>query len=86
MRLSVSESAAQDELPVNGKITGAADNSRRARSWMRRAGVIGFLFFLLKGLAWLALGAWALVAADCGEAGALSSRAHEGESSHGQSQ
>jgi len=26
--------------------------------WFRRIGLWGFLFFLLKGLAWLALGYW----------------------------
>ena len=27
----------------------------RNRSWMRRAGRIGFAFFFIKGMAWLAL-------------------------------
>ncbi|MDR6781708.1 alanyl-tRNA synthetase [Pedobacter africanus] len=28
--------------------------------WLRRVGVWGFLFFLAKGLVWLALGYWVL--------------------------
>lgn len=28
--------------------------------WLRRVGVWGFLFFLAKGLVWLAIGYWAL--------------------------
>lgn len=28
--------------------------------WIRRMGVWGFLFFLVKGLIWLALGYWAV--------------------------
>jgi hypothetical protein len=29
-------------------------NEKRLTMWIRRAGVIGFLFFLAKGLVWLA--------------------------------
>jgi DMSO reductase anchor subunit len=34
-----------------------ADERRRAgtRSWLQRLGVAGFLFFLIKGLLWLAV-------------------------------
>jgi hypothetical protein len=28
----------------------------KSRQWLKKLGIIGFLFFLLKGLAWLALG------------------------------
>lgn len=28
--------------------------------WFKRVGIWGFLFFLVKGLIWLALGYWAL--------------------------
>lgn len=28
--------------------------------WLKRVGVWGFLFFLIKGLLWLALGYWVL--------------------------
>lgn len=28
--------------------------------WLKRVGVLGFLFFLIKGLIWLALGYWVL--------------------------
>lgn len=33
------------------------------RRWVRRAGVAGFMFFLIKGLVWLALAAGAAGAA-----------------------
>lgn len=26
--------------------------------WLKRMGAVGFMFFLAKGLAWLAAGAW----------------------------
>jgi len=29
------------------------DSRERQRSWLKRAGVAGFLFFLAKGLMWL---------------------------------
>lgn len=33
-----------------------ADTKRsRTRTWMRRAGRVGFAFFFIKGMAWLAL-------------------------------
>ncbi|MBS1616927.1 MAG: hypothetical protein JST76_00300 [Bacteroidetes bacterium] len=37
----------------------AGDNARRSKRmrWLKRSGIAVFLFFLLKGLAWLALGA-----------------------------
>jgi hypothetical protein len=28
--------------------------------WLKKVGVWGFLFFLIKGLVWLAVGYWAL--------------------------
>ncbi|WP_316789178.1 alanyl-tRNA synthetase [Pedobacter frigoris] len=28
--------------------------------WLKKVGVWGFLFFLIKGLIWLAIGYWAL--------------------------
>ncbi|NLR60420.1 hypothetical protein FHW36_109167 [Chitinophaga polysaccharea] len=38
------------------------DNTRKAKiiKWIKRVGFWGFLFFLLKGLLWLALGYWVL--------------------------
>lgn len=29
------------------------DNQRSLRTWLKRIGILGFLFFLIKGLAWL---------------------------------
>ncbi len=34
------------------------------RSWMRRLGVAGFMFFLIKGLVWLAV-FWGLLEVGC---------------------
>jgi hypothetical protein len=34
---------------------------KRWQAWLKRAGVVGFLLFLLKGLAWLAAGGAAAV-------------------------
>jgi hypothetical protein len=31
-------------------------NSSKTRTWLGRIGVAGFLFFLIKGLVWLAVG------------------------------
>ncbi len=31
-------------------------NARSAATWLRRAGIAGFLFFFLKGMTWLVLG------------------------------
>jgi hypothetical protein len=31
------------------------------RTWLRRIGIAGFLFFLLKGLAWLVIAGFVLV-------------------------
>jgi len=35
-------------------------NNRKAQiiSWLKKIGFWGFLFFLIKGLVWLALGYW----------------------------
>lgn len=37
--------------------TPAAEKKGKWMSWLKRSGAVVFLFFLLKGLAWLALGA-----------------------------
>jgi hypothetical protein len=34
---------------------------QKIKHWLKRVGWIGFLFFLIKGLFWLALFAWAAV-------------------------
>ncbi|MDR6571001.1 hypothetical protein SAMN05660461_0182 [Chitinophaga ginsengisegetis] len=36
------------------------DNNRKAKiiKWIKKLGFWGFLFFLIKGLLWLALGYW----------------------------
>jgi hypothetical protein len=45
--------------------TGAVEAERRTlRTWFKRIGLLGFLFFLLKGLAWLI--APALLIGNCG--------------------
>ena len=31
------------------------NNSPKAKRWLKRIGVAGFLFFLIKGLVWLAI-------------------------------
>lgn len=39
-------------------LDGEQNNDKRTRLklWFKRIGVVGFLFFLIKGLIWLALG------------------------------
>ncbi len=40
-----------------GRLNNEPDNglAGRMKSWLKRIGVLGFLFFLIKGLVWLAL-------------------------------
>lgn len=33
----------------------ASEKKRNVRTWIKRLGVVGFLFFLVKGLVWLAV-------------------------------
>ncbi len=42
-----------DAAPIENRTTSA-----RARRTLRRLGAVGFAFFLIKGLAWLAIPAW----------------------------
>jgi len=35
--------------------TNQPTNNRRIKNWMRKIGITGFLFFLVKGVAWLAI-------------------------------
>jgi len=39
--------------------TGAVSR-QKAVKWLKKLGIAGFLFFLVKGLLWLALGYWIL--------------------------
>ncbi|ATP55907.1 alanyl-tRNA synthetase [Pedobacter ginsengisoli] len=43
-------------------MTNKATSEKKAAflKWMKKVGVWGFLFFLVKGLIWLAVGYWAL--------------------------
>lgn len=36
------------------------NTSSKIKRWMKRIGIVGFIFFLLKGLAWLAVGYFVL--------------------------
>lgn len=36
------------------------DKKAKVLKWLKKLGVWGFLFFLAKGLVWLALGYWVL--------------------------
>jgi len=38
----------------------ATDKKAAILKWLKRVGIWGFLFFLIKGLIWLALGYWIL--------------------------
>jgi hypothetical protein len=38
----------------------ASDKKATILKWLKKVGVWGFLFFLAKGLVWLALGYWVL--------------------------
>lgn len=35
------------------------EKALKRKKWLKRAGVAGFLFFLIKGLAWIAVGLFA---------------------------
>lgn len=35
------------------------NNSGKTKLWLKRAGVAGFLFFLVKGLVWIGVAVWA---------------------------
>ena len=37
------------------KVENSQENSSKLKLWLKRIGIAGFLFFLLKGLAWLAV-------------------------------
>jgi len=51
-------------LSINIIVMSAEENKNPQKSkfivWLKRLGFWGFLFFLLKGLIWLALGYWVL--------------------------
>lgn len=52
MRMSLNKNARRHPTLQDGRAAGAKNRSRAAR-WVARFGVAGFLFFLIKGLAWL---------------------------------
>ena len=35
-------------------------NSQALNKWLQQAGIAGFTFFLIKGLAWIVIAAWAV--------------------------
>lgn len=37
----------------------ASEKKAAILKWLKKVGIWGFLFFLIKGLVWLALGYWA---------------------------
>jgi hypothetical protein len=39
-------------------MSNAVNRKERIVKWIRKAGFWGFTFFLVKGLAWLAIGYW----------------------------
>jgi len=43
-------------------VAATAPAPARTASWLKRIGIVGFLFFLVKGLVWVAvaIGAWRL--------------------------
>ena len=43
----------EPEIEVNGKEKGSEKTSGVLARWVKRFGVAGFLFFLIKGLLWL---------------------------------
>jgi hypothetical protein len=52
MRISLNKSGIDPSVPADSGAPDAKNHSRVAR-WVARFGVAGFLFFLIKGLAWL---------------------------------
>lgn len=51
MRISLNKELTHADAPDSDAPT--AKNRSRAARWVARFGVAGFLFFLIKGLAWL---------------------------------
>lgn len=37
----------------------SSNNSNKWKNWLKRLGLAGFMFFLIKGLIWLGIFAWA---------------------------
>jgi hypothetical protein len=45
---------------INMETKPVTDKKTAIVKWIKRVGIWGFLFFLVKGLIWLALGYWVL--------------------------
>lgn len=43
------------EEEKNSTATSGANKKKSLMSWLKKLGVVGFLFFLIKGLVWLAV-------------------------------
>lgn len=47
-------------ISLNVMTTKTSEKKAAMLKWLKKVGVWGFLFFLVKGLVWLAVGYWAL--------------------------
>ena len=47
-------------IQLNVMTTNTSEKKAALLKWLKKVGVWGFLFFLVKGLIWLAVGYWAL--------------------------
>jgi hypothetical protein len=51
---------ATKRLPKSMEAKRSTDKKAAVRKWLKQFGIWGFLFFLVKGLIWLAVGYWVL--------------------------
>jgi hypothetical protein len=51
---------ATKRLPIIMETKRGANKKAAVRKWLKQVGIWGFLFFLVKGLVWLAVGYWVL--------------------------
>lgn len=60
-KIYLSEDNQRYELTsFNVMTTNTSEKKAAMLKWLKKVGVWGFLFFLVKGLIWLAVGYWAL--------------------------
>lgn len=48
-----------NQEPIDSERTNLASPEKKWKAWVKRIGVAGFIFYLIKGLVWLGIFAWA---------------------------
>lgn len=54
-------------MEENKPLKQTSDNKKGFTTWLKRLGIAGFLFFLIKGILWLTVGAAVLKYFGCNE-------------------